>query len=543
MTQDTQAPNSNRNNPNYPSELDMGDQEQQRLIKLGELREAGIDPYPARVERTETAKGAIAQFEEWESGVRNQESGVGSQEPEGSHSPVTDSRLLAPDSHATGPRVTLVGRLRLRRPGGKVTFAHLEDESGRIQLYFRVNDLQEKPWDYEAVNNWLDLGDFIQAEGFMFRTRTGEPTLHVERYHLISKALHPLPEKYHGVTDVETRYRQRYLDLISNEESREVFRVRSRFVSHIRSFLDARGYLEVETPVLQGIYGGAAARPFITHHNALGQTLYLRIADELYLKRLIVGGFERVYEIGHDFRNEGIDIKHNPEFTVLEMYQAYADYSTMMGLLEEMISGAVQEIHGGYTLEYQGQTLDFTPPWPRVDWHETLKRESGIDLADYPNTEDLLRVAREKGVQVETGASRAKVLDELQGHFLEPLLVQPSFLVDYPIDVSPLAKRKPGHPSAVERFEAFAMTFELGNAFSELNDPLDQYERFREQVEAANQGDEEAHQMDIDYITALMMGMPPTGGMGVGIDRVVMLLTDKYSIRDVILFPHMRRLE
>jgi lysyl-tRNA synthetase class 2 len=319
--------------------------------------------------------------------------------------------------------------------------------------------------------------------------------------------------------------------------------VRSRFISGTRTYLDARGFIEVETPVLQPLYGGAAARPFVTRHNALDQSLYLRIADELYLKRLIVGGFERVYEIGHDFRNEGIDIKHNPEFTMLELYQAYADYNTMMELLEGMVSEAAQSIHGSLAIEYQGQKLDFTPPWPRFDWRKTLMEQSGIDIANYPDNESLYRVAREKGVQVDPGSSRAKLLDDLQGHFIEPLLVQPSFLLDYPVEVSPLAKRRPGDPSVVERFEAFVASFEIANAFSELNDPLDQYERFREQVEAGRQGDEEAHQMDLDYITALMLGMPPTGGMGVGIDRVAMLLTDQYSIRDVILFPHMRKID
>jgi lysyl-tRNA synthetase class 2 len=511
------------NERDYATELDMGDQERQRLAKLETLRQMGIDPYPPRSNRTHTAEDAIAVYEEWEAAHQSEE---GEQA-----------------TSAEGPHVVLVGRLRLRRPGGKVTFAHIEDESGRVQLFFRTNDLQDPPWDYEAVNRLLDLGDFIQAEGFMFRTRAGEVTLHVQKYQLISKALHPLPEKYHGLTDVETRYRQRFHDLIANEEVRDVFRTRSRLITHIRTFLDARGFLEVETPVLQSIHGGATARPFVTHHNTLDQDLYLRIADELYLKRLIVGGFERVYEIGHDFRNEGIDITHNPEFTVLELYQAYADYNTMMTLLEEMVTEIVKEVTGGYKVEYQGQTLDFTPPWPRVDWRTALMQQSGIDIAKYPSTEELFRVARDKGVDVETGASRAKILDELQGHFIEPLLVQPTFLVDYPVDVSPLAKRKPGDPSAVERFEAFVMSFEIANAFSELNDPLDQYNRFREQVEAARMGDEEAHQMDLDYVTALMVGMPPTGGMGVGIDRLTMLLTDKYSIRDVILFPHMKRLE
>jgi lysyl-tRNA synthetase class 2 len=510
----------------YATELEMGDQGRMRLAKLEEMRALDIDPYPPRSHRTMTTREAIEAFEVWE---QEQGSGVG------------DTALST--QHTTGPRAILTGRLRLRRTGGKVTFAHMEDESGRVQLYFRINDLPEPPWDYEAVNHLLDLGDFIQVEGYMFRTRTGEPTLHVERYHLISKALHPLPEKYHGLQDVETRYRQRYLDLIANEESREVFRVRSRMITYMRSFLDSRGFLEVETPVLQPIYGGAAARPFTTHHNTLDQTLYLRIADELYLKRLIVGGFERVYEIGHDFRNEGVDITHNPEFTMLELYQAYADYNTMMGHLEDMTSGLVMELRGTYVIDYQGQTLDFTPPWPRVDWRTALREQSGIDIAAYPDRDSLLEVARDKGVEVETGASRAKILDELQGHFIEPLLVSPAFLIDYPVEVSPLAKRKPGDPTVVERFEMFASSFELANAFSELNDPLDQYERFREQAEAGRGGDEEAHQMDLDYVTALMVGMPPTGGMGVGIDRLVMILTDKYSIRDVVLFPHMKRLE
>jgi lysyl-tRNA synthetase class 2 len=514
----------------YATELDMGDQERQRLAKLQELRAAGIDPYPPRSHRTHTAAEAIAAFEQWEAEQQTTD----------------DGRQTTDDTsqfESRKPKSEIVGRLRLRRTGGKVTFAHIEDESGRIQLYFRINDLQEPPWDYEAVNHYLDLGDFIQAEGFMFRTRTGEATLHVERYHLISKSLHPLPEKYHGLSDTETRYRRRYLDLIANEEVRDTFRTRARLITYIRRFLDERGFLEVETPVLQPIYGGAAARPFTTHHNTLDQTLYLRIADELYLKRLIVGGFERVYEIGHDFRNEGIDITHNPEFTMLELYQAYADYNTMMSHLEPMVSGIVHELTGGYTLEYNGQTLDFTPPWPRVDWRATLKEQSGIDIADYPDRDSLLQVAREKGVDVETTASRVKILDELQGHFIEPLLVQPSFLVDYPVEVSPLAKRKPGDPAVVERFEAFVTTFEIANAFSELNDPLDQYERFREQAQAGREGDEEAHQMDLDYVTALMVGMPPTGGMGVGIDRLAMILTGNYSIRDVILFPQMRKLE
>jgi lysyl-tRNA synthetase, class II len=510
----------------FAAELDMGDQERQRLAKLEEIREAGLDPYPPRSHRTHTAAGAVAALEEWEARNPNREHAAeGAEEGE------------------PPPRVTVVGRLRLRRPTGKVTFAHIEDESGRVQLYFRINDLQEPPWDFQAANKLLDLGDFVQVEGFMFRTRMGEATVHVQKYHLLSKSLHPLPEKYHGLSDVETRYRQRYLDLVANEEVREVFRVRSRMISQMRRYLDERGFLEVETPVLQPLYGGGYARPFVTHHNTLDQDLYLRIADELYLKRLIVGGYERVYEIGHDFRNEGVDITHNPEFTMLELYQAYADYNDMMALLEGMVTEVVKETHGGYEIEYQGQKLDFTPPWPRVDWRGALLKQSGIDIAKYPDRDSLLRAAWDKGVKVDSGSSRLKILDELQGHFIEPLLVQPSFLVDYPVEVSPLAKRKPGDPAVVERFEGFVMSFEIANAFSELNDPLDQYERFREQAEAGRGGDEEAHQMDLDYVTALMVGMPPTGGMGVGIDRLAMLLTDKYSIRDVIFFPHMKKLD
>lgn len=514
----------------YVNELDMNDQAQSRLSKLNEIRALGVDPYPARSSRTHTAQDAIAVFQEWEAAEQAAQN----------EQPVAEGEAVEARSN---PVVTIVGRLRLRRAAGKATFAHIEDESGRVQLYFRTNDLREKPWDYEAVNSLLDLGDFIQADGFMFRTRTGEVSLHVQNYRLLSKALHPLPDKYHGLSDTETRYRQRYLDLIANEESREVFRARTRTVSSMRRFLDARGFLEVETPILQPLYGGATARPFITHHNTLDQDLYLRVADELYLKRLIVGGFERVYEIGHDFRNEGIDIKHNPEFTMLELYQAYADYNTMMDTLETMVSEIVRELHGGYKLTYQGQELDFTPPWPRVDWRTALREQSGIDIADYPDAQGLLQVARAKGVDIETGASHGKILDELQGHFIEPLLVQPSFLLDYPLEVSPLAKMKEGDPAVVERFEAFVYSFEIANAFSELNDPLDQYERFKQQVEAGRGGDEEAHQMDRDYITALMTGMPPTGGMGVGVDRLVMVLTDTYSIRDVIFFPHMKRIE
>src|SRR5687768_1114647 len=369
-----------QNGRDYAIELDLGDQQRQRLAKLYEMRAGGIDPYPPRSHRTHTAAEAVAVFEEWE---ESQKAESREQAAEGSE-------------QTPQPQVVVVGRLRLKRPGGKVTFAHLEDESGRLQLFFRINDLEEKPWDYEAVNSLLDLGDFIQAEGYMFRTRTGEPTLHVEKYHILAKSLHPLPEKYHGLSDVETRYRQRYLDLIANEDVRETFRVRSKLVSHVRRFLDARGFLEVETPILQPLYGGAAARPFVTHHNALDQDLYLRIADELYLKRLIVGGFERVYEIGHDFRNEGIDRTHNPEFTMLEFYQAYADYQEMMTVVEELLIHAAEAVRA---IPGMGDgASELRPPFRRVQWTTALREAAGVDVLGLSDDE-MRQLGKRVGVE------------------------------------------------------------------------------------------------------------------------------------------------
>jgi lysyl-tRNA synthetase class 2 len=421
---------------------------------------------------------------------------------------------------------------------GKSTFAHIEDGSGRIQIYLRQDTLGEE--GYEFFKRDFDIGDFIGVTGQLFRTRTGEVTLQVSDFKMLAKSLHPLPEKWHGLKDVETRYRQRYLDLIANEEVREIFVIRARIVSALRRFLDERGFLEVETPVLQPLYGGAAARPFVTHHNVLDQDLYLRIADELYLKRLIIGGYERVYEIGKDFRNEGVSFYHNPEFTQLEFYQAYADYNDVMEMAEEMVSYVAQEVLGTTRITYQGNEIDLAPPWPRHSLRQAIEEKSGIDYQDYPDAQSLYQAIRAIGGNVEPRATRGKLIDALLSNYVEPKLIHPTFLVDYPLEVSPLAKRKPGHSETVERFEGFAGGMEICNAYSELNDPLDQEERFLAHGRDYEAGDEEAHQMDEDWLTALSYGMPPTGGFGMGIDRLTMLLTNQVSIREVILFPHLR---
>jgi lysyl-tRNA synthetase class 2 len=483
------------------------DLERQRYIKLERIRERGIDPYPPRVQRTHTAAEAILEFE-------------------------TDKPQR---------ELSLVGRLMSIRVMGKSTFAHIEDGSGRIQIYLRQDTLGEEA--YEFFKRDFDIGDFIGVTGQLFRTRTGEATLQVRDFKMLAKSLHPLPEKWHGLKDVETRYRQRYLDLIANEEVREIFVIRARIVSALRRFLDERGFLEVETPVLQPLYGGAAARPFITYHNLLDQDLYLRISDELYLKRLIIGGYERVYEIGRDFRNEGVSYKHNPEFTILEFYQAYADYNDVMEMAEEMVSYVAQEVLGTTCITYQGNEIDLAPPWQRRSLRQAVKEKSGIDYHDYPDAQSLYQAIRAIGGNVEPKATRGKLIDALLSNYVEPKLIQPTFLVDYPLEVSPLAKRKPGSSETVERFEGFVGGMEICNAFTELNDPLDQEGRFLAQGRDYEAGDEEAHQMDEDFLTALSFGMPPTGGFGMGIDRLTMLLTDQVSIREVILFPHLRTKE
>lgn len=438
----------------------------------------------------------------------------------------------------------LAGRLIALRPHGKTTFGHLADQSGRIQLYLKADDLGADV--YELVN-LLDLGDHIGVSGPLFRTRTGEITVRVTSVTLLAKALRPLPlgkEDESGVrhgdlTDAEQRYRQRYADLAVHPEVREVFRLRADVVRYIRSFLDARGYLEVETPVLQPLYGGAAATPFTTHYEALDATFYLRIADELYLKRCIVGGLERVYEIGHDFRNEGLSRFHNPEFTMAEWYEAYADYQDTLALTEEMVSGAAAAVCGSTTLERQGATLSFGRPFARGDFYGLVRQHAGVDLATAKEA-DLQERLKRKGVPDAATMRGAKLLDEVFKTFVEPTLIQPTFVLDYPIALSPLAKPKRGDATRVERWELFVNGRELANSFSELNDPDEQRRRFEEQAGFRAAGDAEAHQLDEDFLRALEYGMPPTGGVGMGIDRLVMLLADRPSIRDVILFPMLR---
>jgi len=420
---------------------------------------------------------------------------------------------------------------------GKATFIDIRDSCGKIQVYFRGDSLGE---NYQLLKEF-DIGDILGVSGRLFRTKSGEVTLEASDFSLLSKSLQPLPEKWHGLTDVEKRYRQRYLDLISNEEVGRIFAVRSRAIAAIRRFLDGRGFVEVETPVLHPTAAGALAHPFATHHRALDQDLFLRIATELYLKRLIIGGLDKVYEIGRIFRNEGISIKHNPEFTMLESYQAYADYNDVMNMVEEMVSYVAQEVLGTNKVSFAGNTLDFDPPWQRITLRDAIKEGCGIDFEEtrelYSLREEMLKL----GVATVEITSRGRLIDKLISTFVEPNLIQPTFVMDYPIELSPLAKRKPGSESLVERFEAFVGGMEIANAFTELNDPIEQRERFRQQeIIRAQLGDEEAERVDEDFLQALEHGMPPTGGLGLGIDRLVMLLTDQPSIRDVILFPQLR---
>jgi lysyl-tRNA synthetase class 2 len=496
-----------------------------RLQKIDELRAEGLEPYPTRAERTHTSAEAIAAFEAAEkAGKAATEQGE--------------------------VQATLAGRIRAVRPMGKITFAHIEDGAGRIQLFLRADELGDEK--IELFNRVFDLGDFIQASGSMFRTRTGEPTLKVRDFKMLAKAVTPLPAakdetttdgqvvRHAALEDAELRARQRYADLAVNPQVRQVFRVRAAVVRALRQFFDDHGFLEVETPTLQPIYGGAAARPFVTHHNQLKQDLYLRISFELYLKRLLVGNLERVYEIGRDFRNEGVSFKHNPEFTQLEFYWAYADYLQVMELTEQMVAYVAEQVLGGQVITYQGHKIDLTPPWKRIELHQALLEASGIDIAEYSDAKSLAATLKKAGKKPAPDATRGKLIDGMIGDFLEPNIIQPTFLYDYPRDISPLAKSKPGAPGIVERFEGFVGGFELCNAFTELNDPLDQEQRFLEMGRDYTAGDEEQHPMDEDYLRAMRYGMPPCGGFGMGVDRLTMLFTDKHSIREVLLFPHLR---
>ncbi|TLN15951.1 lysine--tRNA ligase, partial [bacterium] len=446
-------------------------------------------------------------------------------------------------------QVTVAGRLRSLRPMGKVAFAHIEDSTGRVQLFMRVNEIGE-----EALKQFAelyDLGDFIEADGSMMRTRTGEISVHVNAVRMLAKAITPLPAakdevvdgqvvRHAQLSDPETRYRQRYADLAVNPDVREIFRKRAAITRALREFLDSNGFLEVDTPVLQPIYGGAAAQPFITHHNQLHQDLYLRISFELYLKRLLVGMLDRVYEIGRDFRNEGVSFKHNPEFTQLEFYMAYADYEKVMVFVEQMLAYVCDKVLGMRQFEYNGVTIDMNLPFKRLRMRDGILEKSGIDIAAYPTAEGLAEAMRAKNITVKPGLQRGKLVDALLSEFLEPELIQPTFLYDYPRDISPLAKSKLEDPSIVERFEIYVGGMELGNAFTELNDPLDQEQRFLEMGRAFASDDEERHPLDEDYLQAMSYGMPPTGGFGMGVERLTMLLTNRPNIREVILFPHLR---
>ncbi len=490
----------------------FGEQIEQRLNKLPAFAERGQLPYPPRVTREHTAAAAVQMYEAAEATL-----------PEGSE-------------EKPRPTVAVAGRLVAIRSMGKSAFAHMEDGTGRLQLYFRKDDLGEEI--YQQFNKDFDLGDFIAVQGYLFRTRTGEVSVHVTAFQLASKALHPLPEKWHGLKDTEIRYRQRYLDLLANPEVRDIFVKRSKIITAMRRFLDGEGFLEVETPTLQPIYGGAMARPFVTHHNALNTTLYLRIADELYLKRLIVGGFEKVYEICKDFRNEGISTRHNPEFTMMECYWAYADYEDMMRLTENLVATVAQAVLGTTKVIFDGKEVDLTPPWRRLNLAEGIKQHTEIDIFEtYGDVKALWAECQRLKLNVSPQPNWGKLVGELLGEYVEPTIVNPTFIHTFPLDISPLSKQNPDDPRMVERFEAFVAGMEIANAYSELNDPIIQRQRFLEQQKDA---DEEAHVMDDDYIMALMQGMPPTGGLGMGVDRLAMLLTNQQSIREVILFPQMR---
>ena len=488
---------------------ETNDQILERMKKLGDLRERGVNPYVSRF-RSQDRTGDLV--------LR--------------HGEKTAEAL------ATGEiQVRTAGRLMGIRTHGKVTFAHLRDGSGQIQIYLKQDAVG--PAQYELMRR-LDVGDFVGVEGHLFRTRTGELTIWVKSLTLLTKALRPLPEKWHGLTDVETRYRQRYVDLVANQAVPELFRRRSRIVAALRASLDARGFQEVETPMLQVIAGGAAARPFRTHHNALGMELFLRIAPELYLKRLVVGGLDRVYELNRSFRNEGVSTQHNPEFTMLEFYQAYADYHDLMDLTEDLLMTVARETLGGLELTYQGQAISLKAPWPRLTLLEALERLGGCRPADVADAAAARAAAERLGVPLNPQWGWGKVLGELFEATVEPKLIQPTFILDFPLEVSPLAKQKEDDPRFVQRFELFMGGLEVANAYTELNDPAEQRRRFEEQLRARERGDEEAHAMDEDFIRALEYGMPPTAGEGIGVDRLVMLFTDSPSIRDVIFFPQLR---
>lgn len=487
--------------------LSENEQKQIRINKLKELQDQGRDPFKITLAtQTHSAKQIIDSFDELEE-----------------------------------KDVSICGRIMTWRDMGKANFIDIQDRSGKIQSYVRMNDIGEE--EYKEFKKW-DLGDIVQVDGFVFKTRTGEISVHAKKITLLSKSLLPLPEKFHGLTDTDTRYRKRYLDMIMNPDVKDTFIKRSRIISSIRSYLDNLGFIEVETPILNTIPGGASARPFITHHNTLDMDMYLRIATELYLKRLIVGGMERVYEIGRNFRNEGMDVRHNPEFTCIELYQAYTDYHGMMDIAENIIRNAANDVCDSLHIVFNGTEIDLETPFARMTMVEAVKKYSGVDFAEFmSDDEKAVEIAKEKSIEIENGkATWGDILNSFFEEFAEEKLVQPTFIMDYPVEISPLTKRKPDCPVLTERFELFILGGEYGNAYSELNDPIDQQGRFEAQMKLREAGDDEANMIDSDFVTALEYGMPPTGGLGIGIDRLVMLLTDSYSIRDVLLFPTMKPL-
>lgn len=484
-------------------DTDLNELLQVRRNKLEELKAKGIQPFGQKFVRTHLAKEILKDFDSFES-----------------------------------KQVTIAGRVMAKRDMGKAGFLHLQDFSERIQGYARKDMLGED--QYELYDK-LDIGDIIGITGTVFKTKKGEISIKITELTMLSKSLKPLPEKWHGLKDIELRYRQRYVDLTVNPEVRNVFVTRSKIINAIRQFLAQRDFLEVETPMMHPIPGGASARPFITHHNALDMELYLRIAPELYLKRLLVGGFEKIFELNRTFRNEGISTKHNPEFTMIELYQAYADYEDMMELTETMISEVAQEVLGTTEIEYQGEKINLAPPWTRIPMLKAIKNVTSIDFTTINSDAEARLEAKKLGLDIDAQATKGTVINEVFEEFVEPKLIQPTFIIDYPIEISPLAKRKVENDQYTDRFEAFIYGREMANAFSELNDPIDQKERFLKQVEKRAAGDDEAHMMDEDYINALEYGMPPAGGLGIGIDRLIMLLTNSASIRDVLLFPHMKR--
>lgn len=492
-----------------PTENELSELLQIRRAKLDELRALGIDPFGKKYERTAGAGDILAKYD-----AQTKEE--------------LDELAL---------EVSIAGRIMAKRVMGKASFAHIQDLSGKIQIYVRQDSIPEAQY---AAFNVLDLGDIIGVRGTVFKTKTGETSIKAHNLEVLSKSLLPLPDKYNGLKDVELRYRQRYVDLIINPEVQQTFITRSRIIQSMRRYLDSLGYLEVETPTLHAIAGGAAARPFITHHNTLDMQLYMRIAIELHLKRLIVGGLEKVYEIGRVYRNEGISTRHNPEFTMIELYEAYADYQDIMNLTENLIAHIAQEVLGQQKINYQGHEVDLTPGWRRVTMVDAVKEVTGVDFGVQMTDEEAQQLAKEHRVPVEKHMTFGHILNAFFEQFVEETLIQPTFVMGHPVEISPLAKKNEQDPRFTDRFELFIVAREHANAFSELNDPIDQRQRFEAQIQEKEQGNDEAHEMDDDFIRALEYGMPPTGGLGIGVDRLIMLLTNAASIRDVLLFPHMR---